>query len=45
VPAMRESRTTIMIFFLSIIDLSFLTRGTMVPIGSMYQLRPCAALG
>jgi hypothetical protein len=33
---MRDNRTTIMIFFVSIFDLSFFGRGTIVPIGSMY---------
>jgi hypothetical protein len=36
VPAMRDSRTASIIFFVSIINLSFFARGTMVPIGSMY---------
>jgi hypothetical protein len=36
VPVMRDNRTTSIIFSLSIINLSFFGRGTIVPIGSMY---------
>jgi hypothetical protein len=37
---MRPSKTIIITFFLSIIDLSFFARGTLAPIGSMFYERP-----
>jgi hypothetical protein len=33
VPAIRDNRTTSIIFILSIVDLSLFARGTLVPVG------------